>query len=180
MSHSRSLFAWLSLFVACVAWAGVGFAFWYVGSLEETYVAEKAERADAESRGASATRIQSLIEQTAVERSRLDERLSKGLIATVETIEAVGVASGIQVRVDDISEVNPPEEGARTALRTARVLASARGSFDDVMHTALLLESLPMPLTIEEMSFEHTPGEAGGIWSVLVRMQIMTSATLES
>ncbi len=156
------------------------YAFWYVGSMQDIYLAEKVARADAESREASATRIQSLIAQTESERVRLDALVGKGLVQSVEMIEAVGSASGIPVRVDDVSEINAPEEGARAALRTMRILASARGSFDKLMHTALLLESIPAPILIEEMAWEHSPSEKGGEWTLTVRMQLMTSLDIES
>lgn len=177
---SRSLTAWFMLVVALCSWGAAGYAVWYVGGLSDTYALEKAERADAENREASATRINSLIVQTASERARLDALVGKDLVSVVELIEGVGAFSGSVVRVDDVSEMNASVDGPRPALHTLRVLASARGSFDNMMHTALLLESLPAPVLIEEFSFEHTPGEGAGEWNLLVRMQIVTSKDITS
>lgn len=180
MSRSRSALAWFMLLITLGAWGGVGYAFWYVGNVQDTYLAEKVARADAESREASATRIQSLIAQTESERARLDSLVGKGLVQSVEMIEAVGSASGVTVRVDDVSEINAPQEGARAALRTMRILASARGSFDKLMHTALLLESIPAPVLIEEMAWEHSSAETANEWTLTVRMQLLTSSDIES
>lgn len=180
MSRSRSIFAWIALMLTVFAWGGVAYAFWYVGDMQDVYFAEKTARVDAESREASATRIQSLIAQTESERARLDVRVGKGLVESVEMIEAVGSASGVTMRVDDVSEINPPAEGDRAALRTMRILGSARGSFDKLMHTALLLESLPAPVLIEEIAWEHSPGENANEWTLTVRMQLMTSSDIES
>lgn len=175
MSNTRTILAWTLLLLALGAWGFVGYAFLSVTALEETYFAEMTERSDAEGRGASEARIRSLIEQTASERNAFDARIGIELLSAVERVEAVGESAGVSVRVDDVSEVNPPAEGQKAALRTMRVVASAHGSFQKLMHTLLLIESLPVPLRIAEVSWEHTPSAEVSEWHMIVRMDILTS-----
>ncbi len=122
--------------------------------------------------------LRSLARQTEGGRASLEAIASADVVDILDTVEALSRDVGIAI------EVRQALSGAvdeASSVRTATFVVETKGSFSQVVHAAALLESLPLPSSLEELYFELTPAASGkSTWYMVARMNFYTTTDISS
>ena len=102
--------------------------------------------------------LKNALAQTKDDRAALASLLvaPDGIVTFIERIEALGRNAGVSVTVDEIT-VEPFEESSTSDHLVVRFHAS--GSWQQVSHLLVLVESLPLPVGLSYVRFETSGGK---------------------
>lgn len=116
-------------------------------------------------RGEELRVMQASLDEVEEERKELDSYFlaQDGLIDLLGTFEDLGNSHGAELEVASVNEVavSLPKSVSQAATQTHPALKlsiTIAGSWAAVFHTTALLESFPLPITVEDMTFEKTRG----------------------
>ena len=128
------------------------------------------ERAREEDR---ARAVENALTQTEGDRAALAALLlaPDGIVAFIERIEALGRNAGASVTVDEIT-VEPLEASSASGHLVVRFHAS--GSWQQLAHLLVLVESLPLPVDLTHVRFE-TSGGKEPVWRGTFVIRALTS-----
>lgn len=132
-----------------------------------------------QSRAAHAERMKALAEETAGERTRLEDLARYDITAIVTVLEQVGPASGANVQISNASV-----EGSGThivdgvKMNTVAFIVSAEGSFADIVQATKLFENLPLPSEVSQVEFARSGDSAQTDWRLSGRVRVFTTATV--
>ena len=159
------MMAWGTLVLAIAAWGGCVYLYTSLGTLRFEY-ADRAILAEQETdRQESSARLRSLVQGTEVERAALESIVGVRIVDAAETVEIALRDAGTQeVEISEANAGAPNTQG----ISSVSMGVSATGSFASVMRAVLLLESLPLPSTIEQ--FEIVQNEDK--WRMSARLKL--------
>jgi hypothetical protein len=114
------------------------------------------------------------LSQSEAERNALTNLLigSDGVVSFIERIEALGVAAGLDVTVEEIALEPLPA----STLQNLTLRFDASGSWQQISHLLALVESLPVPLHFSSVRIETGGGEAP-IWRGAFAIAALASPT---
>lgn len=171
---SVAIFAWGSSLAALIAWVFVFWVAWHVWVAEDVLVLKASDVEQATAREISLARLHTLVRETKEERALLRRHLSVDVLHAVSVIEMVGVASGVDLEVDEASTEGGVDE--RTATRLVSLVIRANDTFARLVHTVALLETLPVPSELLYLELEKAKN-AADVWTLLVRARIVVSSS---
>ncbi len=163
------------------SWMAVGLFAWTISRDESARASRAQVTQDAQDKGAAATRLHSLVRETAAERAQLDSALRVDIVSIVDLIEAAGKAAGVVVIVSDVQPENvslPQVAGGRKVSVTGFVVG-AQGKFSLLMHVVQLLETLPVPSSIGRLDIEHKVSASPGVpdtWQMNAYIRVLTAS----
>lgn len=165
-SRIQTLLAWATLLLAVGAWVGCAYLYISLSKLRFEY-ADRSILAEQEAdRQESSARLRALVQGTEVERAALESIVGVRIVDAAETVEVALRDAGAQEV--EISEANASVPNAQ-GISSVSMGVSATGSFASVMRAVLLLESLPLPSTIEQ--FEIVKNEER--WRMVARLKLL-------
>lgn len=180
MPTLKTIIALILIVLGCGAWYGV----WIVreGIVAEAAAqqARLAAQKSTSARDANQARTRALITETAEKRAQLAEYVHVDLIRAAETIEKVGPAAGVTLKVSGaFPETLPAPVGASAhPLRVIGFTIEAQGSFAGIVRAAELLETLPLPASIMQFDMAQVPQEPSGKgtpqWRLNARIRVLT------
>lgn len=153
--------------VAILAWTGFGAFVSRIGSDRAEY-ANALSTAESDSlRGDSAARVRSLIDSSTEERAALERIVALSVLQAVEVVEqAVRAAGARDVVIEDAST-----QSADAGLSAVSIVVNANGSFATIAKAAALLETLPIPASLEGLEMESV--DDGKSWRLTARLRIL-------
>ncbi|OGG79750.1 hypothetical protein A3A39_04470 [Candidatus Kaiserbacteria bacterium RIFCSPLOWO2_01_FULL_54_13] len=180
MAHYLSLqfISWGALAVAIALWAGVGFFAWTIAKEESAHASRAAEEVEESVLQSAILRLHALARETKDARARLEGIARRDVVEILDSIEGVARDSGVPIK---IGQALAASSDPSSPLRMASFVIEAEGTFAQVAHVASLLESFPMPSSVNELQFEQLPGSTGAkkskgnIWRVVARMRFFTT-----
>jgi len=157
------------MIVAILAWTGFGFFVQSIASDRAEY-ADTLSRTEQDSvRGDSAARVRSTVESSIDERAALERIFSISVLDVVEIVEqSVAAAGARDVVIEDASSASSVGD-----LSAVSIAVNAHGSFATVARAASLLETLPIPASLESFEMEQLKG--GNDWRLTARLRILMS-----
>jgi len=167
MFHTRfgSLAVWGLLLLSLAAWGGFAYAITYLGKARAEYADLAAVSTQESERHDSLARLRSLVQGTEVERAALESVLGVRIVDAAETVEqAVRAAGGGGIQISEASAQAPNAQG----ISQVSIGVSASGSFSTLMRAVLLLETLPLPSTLEQFEITKDTKE----WRLVARLRL--------
>src|SRR3989344_3752427 len=176
--------SWICLLAAVAAWAGAGYFAWTISARADARAERLAALEQESARHAAGLRLHALARETREARDALEGIARPGIIEMIESIEAAGRDAGISLEIGEAAFA-PSDPAART--RTLAFTVEGGGTFSKVMHAAALLESLPLPSSVDDVQLENLPagaaasGRSGaGSWRLVIRIRFLTTADISS
>ncbi len=164
-----SLIAWGLLALALGAWCGCGALIFLLQSDRTAYADAAAKADDASLRQESAARLHARIQSTETERGALESLAGISILDAVKIIEAAGKDAG--ATSVSIGEATPLATSLQK-LTTVAVTANVEGTFASVMRAESLLETLPIPASLEQfdiIKMEKT-------WHLTAHLKVVAAA----
>ncbi len=177
MNRPSLKLAFVALGAALLAWVGV---FFFVQSVHSAQaLAEKEIRALREVNTSEESRNQMLavFNATEVPRRKIEESLHIDVLTLARMVEGVGEDVGVALRVANaVSEQTPIQnKAAAGSITVVQFTIEARGSFALLAQALALLEQLPIPSKVEEVSFMRMESDEAEPWMMKVRLRILTA-----
>lgn len=126
-------------------------------------------------------RLRSVTTDTKESRDRLEALAGRDVISIVDSVEAVGAVAGIPLTVSDaLSDGEGEHLPGGDSLRPIIFVLETAGSYADIIHALSLLEHLPFPSAIEQVSVNR--GGQGGLdqWHASMRLRVYTTTAISS
>ena len=176
-------FSWIALVLAIALWAGVGYFLKVIADEEFTQTSRVSDAQQESVRQEAMLRIHAIARETKDARAELEKTAQVGVVEILETIERVGRDAGVSIEIGEV--LSSPGTGSASIVRSAAFVVESEGTFGKIMHAAALLESLPIPSSIDEIQFEQLPSSGSGrsgtsLWRLVVRMHFLTTADISS
>lgn len=161
--------SWLAgtmVIVALLAWGGFALFASQIASDRADY-AEALSTSEQESlRGDSAARLRATMESTVEERADLERILALNVLQAVEIVEQTMREAGARdVVTQDASAGSDIGDVSAVSL-----VVNATGSFAALSRAIALLETLPIPASLEGLELESVDG---GSWRLTARLRIL-------
>jgi hypothetical protein len=185
MSRNIIIFAWGMLALAVLAWIGVGFCAYQIGSLEDARDADTQSSQQSSQQAIQASYVHGIVSSSADERAQLDALTTIDPASLADMIDSAGASAGVGLTINNTSAEDVSSVGGKTAQQGFSFLATSQGSFASVMHAASLLESLPVPSSVQVINFSHpqaAPDAATGNaeWQMNAQVQILSASNASS
>lgn len=160
-----SVAVWGLLLLSCAAWGGFAYLVLFLEDKRTEYAERAATSVQESERQESSARLRSLVQGTEVERAALESIVGVRIVDAAETIEEAARAAGtheIEISEASVQAANPQ------GISIVSVGVNAKGSFAAAMRAILLLESLPLPATVEQFEISKDQEE----WRVVARLRL--------
>lgn len=168
------------IIVLCVlmlmgTWGLFGWVMYETVGARERALRTLAEREGIREKVAYSETLRSLLRDTSGERDLLEEISTLSAVDVVELMRRVAQDTSLDMRIDSIA----PTTVQSGAVRNTPVLAvslSARGRFADLYHFLTLMETLPVPAMIDQVTFENVGSVSS--WSLRMRVLVYTERSV--
>ncbi|MEK7155851.1 MAG: hypothetical protein AAB734_03135 [Patescibacteria group bacterium] len=165
----RQIYAWGMLALAVAAWGACGYFAMIVQGDRTEYTSASARAEEESMREENAARLRSTIQGTEIERAALESLVGVTILDAVETIEAAAKQAGASdVKIGEAST----QSTSTQKLSSVSVTVTASGSFVAVMRAVALLETLPLPSTIEQFDLS----KSDSAWRLTARLRVTLAA----
>ena len=172
--------AWGLAVIALLAWA---FVLWFAFNLQSTQAQSLSDAqlsASASSRDSAASDLHAALQETASERASLASLITIDPTTLAATINQAGQTAGVNLKIQSAS---PETMAAGSPVQAFDFTVTAQGTFSQLLYAEQLLETLPVPSSIQNLQLIHAPNDAvttDGAWQLNAGIQIITSATISS
>lgn len=170
--------SWVALLAAFALWAGVGYFAWTIADAAEEHRAIIASMEQEELEHATALRLHALARETKDMRTRLEQISNSDLVEILDTIEALARDTRIPIGIGQAPSIVSTES---SPIRIASFVIEAQGTFSQVVQVIALLETLPIPSTLDELQLEQQAGAEGKSaksWHLVAQMRFFTTADI--
>ena len=178
----NTITACISVSIALITWCVVGFFAWTINTDQIQRLETLSDAQRATIIGASSIRTHALALDTAPQRAELKKLLDVDVVEAANTIESVGKAAGVSLKLGDaLPETRPVSEGV--TLKAVGFVVEADGKFSALMRAATLLENLSLPSSITRLNIERAPktsDSAPGLWHMSVYIRVLTTSDISS
>lgn len=125
------------------------------------------------------------VSRSADERAQLDVLTTIDPASLANMIDSAGTTAGVDLTISNTSAENVSSVGGKTFEQGFSFLATSQGSFASVIHAASLLESLPVPSSVQVINLTHlqtSPGKTGSdpAWQMNAQVQILSASNASS
>jgi hypothetical protein len=187
MNNRMTYIAGATLLIAIVAWIGVGLFAVTILSDAASHDANARETSSSLTTISRASALRSLAADTADGRTQLNAIVAVDPASLANTVTSVGQAAGVTITITDANSVSSPVvaqasgPGVSTPIQAFSITANATGSFASLMYAASLLESLPLPSSIQELQLAASAPDTqtGKVsWQLNAQIHIITASNI--
>ena len=171
------------LAVTALAWAGVVIFAWLILGMHDQRKQEQGSREQEVAQQTTAARTRALAQETAADRAALDAFTKVEVLSAVNLIESAGLPFGVHLHVRDAQPGSSAVKLPEGSLSTVGFIIEADGSFSALMRAAQILESLPIPTSIEQLDLGGVLGKkeaTNDSWHLNARVRFFTSSNISS
>ncbi len=177
-----TLFAWMSVAAAVIAWGAFAMFAWNILSQEREIQSREMDTEALGARESAALRLHALARDTKKARTELDDLTRSEVLTVADIIEGVGKSAGLKVKIGGAtSESSVEKSDGVPSLRAINFQVDAEGAFSAVMHAAALFENLPVLSSVENLelarvdSGENSAKTKPPLWRLSARIQVITA-----
>lgn len=182
MSRPSIRIACIALAIALAAW--VGAFFFHRAIVQRDSDTAKAISNARQANMSEDSRNQLLAVFTATEsgRQHINGLLNIDFLSLADALVAAGSDAGVVLRVSNATPESLPlqDKGAASSLSAIQFTVESDGTFTKLLNALALLETLPLPSQVEDVSFDHTDGKPDQPWNMKVRLRILTNLSTNS
>lgn len=178
MSGLTRYSSWLVLLLAFATWSGVGYFAWVITAVAEEHAARIASVEQEKLEHESALRLHTLARETKEGRMQLDELAEQSIIEILDAVEAISKDARIPLEIGQAPSILANEA---PIVKTASFAIESRGTFGQISQAIALLESFPIPSSVDELHIERLQSadvKAKGAWRLVARMRFFTTAEI--
>ena len=173
MKFSSPFAAWLLVALAVFAWAGVA---WLSASLSDMAQQAALDAGDAQAARtlqSAAVRAHAVALSVAHDDAALEAALSNDPVALAQRLTQAGRDAGVAIQVGSASALPGLSSGGAIAFSL-----QGQGSFGALMRAALLLQTLPVPASIQTLTLGRAPGASAGTpWTMNAQIDVLISSS---
>ena len=180
-SLNSTVTAWVAFLLAIVAWAGVVLFAFSIQTQESDHTTHVQAAQAQTSQDSKLSYVHALVTESAGDRSELDSLVNVDPATLADLVNTAGKSSGAAIQISDASSDNAPSTGA-AGTQAFGFIAGSAGSFATVMYAAQLLETLPVPSSIQEIQLVHVtnPSTPGATWQMNAQVRVITASAISS
>ncbi len=177
--------AWSLSLLAVLAWAGIGSFAYRINVLENTREANM-QSVQAHSRqSVQASYLHGVVMASATQRAQLDALIAVDPASLADMINSVGTSTGVAIKISNASAENVSSVDGKMTLQGFSFLASAEGNFASALYAASLLESLPIPSSVQQINLTHAESAvdtSGGnaAWQMSAQVRVLSVSNTSS
>ncbi|MBI4093482.1 hypothetical protein HY417_00815 [Candidatus Kaiserbacteria bacterium] len=167
-----------TLLLALLLWSGVLYFARTISAAAERHRADLAGMEQQTAEQATTLRFHALARETKDDRSHLDALSSFDLAEILDAIEALARDAGLPVEITQAPSITSSES---SPIRTASFSIEAQGTFAEVARVVALLETMPIPSSLDEVRLERVAGEASTArraWRAITTVRFLTTADI--
>jgi hypothetical protein len=178
MKHPDLYIASVLLLLALSACAAVFYFEFLISDAKTSYVAAVQDAQQQFTEQNSSVSIRAVVQDTAQERAQLDTLLSPDVASIANTLRNVGKAAKVSVKLGGaVPEYGEPQD--TSGIQAVDFTLSADGSFSALMRTEALIETLPLPSSIERFDIQRNAA-TGDSWHMDISTRVLTTAVAPS
>lgn len=175
-----SFISWIALALAFCAWAGVVFFALHIQAAEVARATALTNAQQSSTVQYSSVRMHATAQDTAGERSALQQSLASDIVTVVTLLEGVGKTAGATFKLSGaLPEAAPAGLPAGSSIQAVGFAIEADGKFAALMRVVQLLETLPVPSSVVRFDLQHTPG-GSDTWHLSIYVKVLMSSTTAS
>lgn len=173
--------AWGLIIIAIAAWTAAIFFAMAVAGMESDRAASAQATQQTSAAQTSAVRMHALAQDSAPQRAALDALLDVNVVSIVDMINATGKATGVDLKVSGaLPETTPGSSLGPATVGAVGFTVEASGTFPALMQAAQLLETLPIPSSVEQLDISQIPNSGGtssaGKWQMNASIHVLTTS----
>jgi hypothetical protein len=174
-----SITAYILLALALVAWGAVALFALQIGNSENDHAAAAAASQQNSDQAAAAQQIRALAADTAVQRAQLSDLVSVDVVSVANLIAAAGKAAHVDLTLGQAAPETVPDGSPVGAVG---FVVDGQGTFSSLMRASQLLETLPVPSSVERLDLSEVPGDATTptSWHLDLELRVLTSSSISS
>lgn len=178
--HGRILIYTASGFAAAalLAWGAFAGALLLLSHERAAYAEAHAAADQSSERSAAAALLHVLVRDTTADRQKLESFFESDILEEVRVIESVGDSVGVPLKISNATSPDEEKKKGKSVVQTITLDVAAEGTFSKLMHASELLQSLPFPSDVLELSLERVPESAAnsGPWALHARVALTAAA----
>jgi hypothetical protein len=184
MSYKSSFVAWITTATACGAWVAVVLFAMYIQSMQADHETRAQETQQRIEKKVQTTYTHAVVTATADARAQLDALVNVDPASLSDLINGAGKVAGVSVQITNALSESASALNTKAGTQAFSFNAVSQGTFGAVVYAAGLLETLPVPSSVERLDFVHTPGIPGvggdSGWHLSAQVKIVTASSISS
>jgi cytoskeletal protein RodZ len=179
MKRTNLYLAITLLLLACAAWAGVVYFDFAISGAEAQYQADTQTSQQSSTAQNSSVSTHAVAQDTAAARAQLDTLLTPNVASIANTLRGIGSTTGVTVKLGGaLPENTPAVSPGGVTIQALAFSLEADGSFEALMRTEALIETLPLPSSVERFDIQNTSG--ADAWHMSVSIRVLTTSAISS
>ncbi|MDB5187836.1 MAG: hypothetical protein JWO50_356 [Candidatus Kaiserbacteria bacterium] len=179
---TKNYMAWVTLLLGILAWGGV-YYLWNITQLSQIDYSQNASRVQQSSNVTEFTaRVHTVYQDTTADRASLDDAMTLDPLKVTDLIgQAVIAANTVSIKLSNPTTENSAAGSKTTPVQAFGFIASATGSFSDVSRALLVLERLPIAVSIDtvdiglEPTQTQTKNQSAHTWHLNAHLRVFTT-----
>ena len=170
--------------LALLAWTGAVLFYQSIGDAEAARVTDIQNSQQSSTQQGALVRMHAIAQDTAQDRAQLDQLLSTDVGSAATMLQDVGKATNVSVTLSDaIPETAPPPTPTGPQIQAVGFALQSEGTFDAMMRTEQLLETLPLASEVERFDIQRAVGGTGvgsDVWHMSVYIIVYTTSNIST
>lgn len=183
MNRSTYL-AILLVLLAIGAWVGVVLFSQSIQAQEADVVSTLQSQEQSSDAQSSSVRLHALAQDAAPQSAVLDTALQNDVVSIANTLQAAGTPAGVKLTISGaLPEAAPSSDAGASQIQAIGFAVEGSGSFSAVMRVAQLLETLPLPSSVQQLDIQRVDNSSGvptAAWHMNAYVHVLTSAPISS
>lgn len=169
--RSLTLLSWAFLAIATLAVAAAAYAGQALQDAATAHAVSAQAEAQQLDRKAYAARVEAIALETEDERAELEAFMHLDIVSAAGEFERVGARAGAAVSVTDATPQGGIELQGGGNLQWIAFAIAADGSYESLMRTLELYESLPLALEVTQLELDQVDGVRS--WRMTLRIRVL-------
>jgi len=179
MKRTNIYLAVTLLLLALLAWGAVVYFNFAISGAQAQYEADTQTSQQSSTEQSSSVSTHAVAQDTAVARAQLDALLAPDVSSIANTLRGIGSTTGVSVKLGGaLPEDAPTTPTVGVTIQAVAFSLEADGSFPALMRTEALIETLPLPSSVERFDIQHAAG--ADTWHMSVSIRVLTTSPISS
>ena len=180
--NSKNYFAWSFLVLGIASWGGV-YYFWYTMQASlASYADSMRARAEQSNSSGITARLHTILRDTVDDRMTLDTIMNLDPVKITTLVDAKASSAHVLIKMSNATANTNPSENKSVSVQSFGFVASASGTFSEVMKALIVLERLPAAISIDTIDIaldqnSTTKGPLAHAWHMSAHVQVLTTTT---
>jgi hypothetical protein len=183
MSRRFTYLAWTLLTLAIIAWIAVAYFAQAITAQEDARAAALEAQQQSSDAQSSSVRLHALAQDTEPDRTTLEGDLAVGIAPIANTLKNAGTSAGVDLTLSGALPEPASSSGGSDSVGAVGFVVEGTGTFSALMRTVQLLETLPLPSSVQQLDIQQIPdpsGKPGETWHLNANILVLTTSSISS